>query len=134
MRSVGRTWDHAPEGSLTNGESSRGRACGVRVITIYAGDRATLVTNRRCVYFQNARLQEFGRSELPAIPFFFLAWRIWRRARVRMPAFSIVLDDFGTGYSSVGYLEQLGFDTMRIDRSFVSRLAIQLMEVPSSMA
>ncbi len=45
-------------------------------------------------------------------------------AKLKALGTRIVLDDFGTGYSSLSYLRTFSFDKVKIDRSFISDLAL----------
>jgi diguanylate cyclase (GGDEF)-like protein len=41
---------------------------------------------------------------------------------IKEAGMTVTLDDFGTGYSSLSYLAEMGFDGIKIDRSFVRSL------------
>jgi diguanylate cyclase (GGDEF)-like protein len=52
--------------------------------------------------------------------------------RLRKAGIMTALDDFGSGYSSLGYLHRLHLHTVKIDRSFVTGLAVEGGDVASA--
>jgi diguanylate cyclase (GGDEF)-like protein len=49
--------------------------------------------------------------------------------QAREAGLGVAIDDFGTGYSSLGYISRLPIDALKIDRTFVMRMADEPQEV-----
>lgn len=52
-------------------------------------------------------------------------WVVKSLVQLRDAGIKIALDDFGTGYSSLSQLQDLPINTLKIDRSFISKLSNQ---------
>ena len=51
-----------------------------------------------------------------------IEWIVDSLTTLKNHGIKIALDDFGTGYSSLNQLQALHLDTLKIDRSFISRI------------
>ncbi len=78
LASIGWTWGAPPDGAMVVGEVGETKH-GLRIV-IYAGNKSTMVTNKRGIEFQNALIQEFGTKDRKATPYFYSVYRSQKRA------------------------------------------------------
>jgi EAL domain-containing protein (putative c-di-GMP-specific phosphodiesterase class I) len=45
-------------------------------------------------------------------------------AQIENMGIKLLIDDFGTGYASLSYLQRYNFDSIKIDRSYISNVLI----------
>ena len=78
--SIGWVWGkEVPAGTTAIGGISSRTDDDDLVVTVFAGDSSTIVTNKSGKRFQNARNQEYGTTNMKANPFFFVAYRLNKR-------------------------------------------------------
>lgn len=99
---------------------------GYGVVPVSVNVSRKLLYDLNLVEKYNAILEETGLSvhymevEITESAFFDNRARLLRMVeKLHGAGFRILLDDFGTGYSSMAMLQDMAFDTLKIDKSFV---------------
>ena len=85
--------------------------------------QATLISDIKEILFETGMHPHFLKMEITeTIVMEDTAIAIEMLKQLKGIGAQISIDDFGTGYSSLSYLHRFPFDTIKIDRSFVSRM------------